>query len=134
MLAAAQPHPDTLWTNLYNGTTDERAVGIRTLPDEGYAVAATIEREGQTDFFLERIGSLGQRNWTKVYGGPSDEEAHGLCLTPGGGYVLFGRTRSFGAGNWDLWLLKANYYSDSLWAHTYGSSSSEWGMAIAPRL
>ena len=132
VMALAQPSPDTLWTYLYNPTTDERPCGVFTLPDEGYIVGGTIERVGQNDFFLTRINSIGQRNWIEIFGGEFDDEAHGLCLTPDGGYALMGRTRSFGAGSYDFWLVKANYFGDTVWTRTYGSSAAEWGMAIAP--
>ncbi len=44
--------------------------------------------------------------WTQTYGGTSYDQAHSVVETADGGYAIAGSTRSFGAGNWDFWLIK----------------------------
>jgi len=44
--------------------------------------------------------------WAKSYGGDSTDEARSIQQTSDGGYVVAGRTRSFGAGSEDFWVLK----------------------------
>lgn len=62
--------------------------------------------------------------WTKTYGGSEEDRVYGVQrLSNGSGYLVCGFTRSFSAGNQDLWILKINEQGDTLWTYTYGG----WG-------
>ncbi|MEA3475468.1 MAG: hypothetical protein U9R23_03360, partial [Candidatus Cloacimonadota bacterium] len=60
--------------------------------------------------------------WTKSYGGSQGDGASGVQIIDGG-YLIVGTTRSFGAGNEDLWLIRVNEQGDTSWTNTYGG----WG-------
>ena len=45
-----------------------------------------------------------------------------MCKTSDGGFVLAGYTNSFGAGNYDFWLVKVNATGDMQWNKTYGGA------------
>jgi len=65
--------------------------------------------------------------WTKTYGGPDYDEGHSVCETSDGSYIVAGYTKSFGAGEPDVWLIKTDPNGDTLWTKTYGGS--EWDQA-----
>ncbi len=44
--------------------------------------------------------------WSKTFGGSVDDLASSVIQTSDGGYALAGFTDSYGAGMWDLWLVK----------------------------
>jgi hypothetical protein len=44
--------------------------------------------------------------WTQTYGGTNRDYAYSVVQTSDGGYALVGYTDSFGAGNFDFWLVK----------------------------
>jgi hypothetical protein len=44
--------------------------------------------------------------WNRTYGGTSDDWAEALVQSGEGGYTTAGRTASFGAGNYDCWLVE----------------------------
>jgi hypothetical protein len=44
--------------------------------------------------------------WQKTYGGEDHEEANSIQSTGDGGFIVAGETESFGAGEWDVYLLK----------------------------
>jgi hypothetical protein len=46
--------------------------------------------------------------WNKTYGGNQTDQAEDLVQSSDGGYVLTGQTNSFGAGDYDIWLVKTN--------------------------
>ncbi|MBK8565399.1 MAG: hypothetical protein IPN76_19145 [Saprospiraceae bacterium] len=48
-----------------------------------------------------------------------------------GGYVVGGTTRSFGAGDYDVYLLKISDNGILEWSQTYGGAFGEWGTYIA---
>ncbi|MDH3269269.1 MAG: T9SS type A sorting domain-containing protein, partial [Ignavibacteria bacterium] len=44
--------------------------------------------------------------WEKIVGGPQYDEAYSISQISDGEYIVTGYTKSFGAGNSDIWLLK----------------------------
>jgi len=46
--------------------------------------------------------------WAQTYGGTNDDEAYSMVQTVDGGYAVAGSTASFGAGNYDFWLVKTD--------------------------
>jgi hypothetical protein len=63
------------------------------------------------DFQLLKCTESGVLSWEKIVGGSSDDKAYSVWQTNDGGYVVTGYTKSFGAGDSDIWLLK--FRSDS---------------------
>ncbi len=74
--------------------------------------------------------SNAQQRWEKTYGGPFNEGGLSVRQTADGGYVVTGETNSFGAGNWDVYLIKTNASGDTLWTRTYGGPGDDEGESI----
>ena len=68
--------------------------------------------------------------WTRTYGGSSSD--YGFCVqqTADEGFVFVGNTQSFGAGGGDVYLVKTNSNSDTLWTRAYGGASTDNGYGI----
>ena len=60
------------------------------------------------DAFLIKTDSAGVVLWARTYGDTSWEFASALTTTPDGGYALAGGARSYGAGNYDAFLVKTD--------------------------
>ncbi|MEW5765066.1 MAG: PKD domain-containing protein [Acidobacteriota bacterium] len=69
--------------------------------------------------------------WGKAYGGADSDHGFLVKQTGDGGFLLGGDTASFGAGQQDLLLLKADASGSVVWAKAYGTSGNEFG-AILP--
>lgn len=75
--------------------------------DGGYAiVGATRFGSGDSDVYLARADAEGTVLWKKWIGGPWPDRATAVLETAEGDIVLAGQTRSFGAGSYDVWLIK----------------------------
>ena len=61
------------------------------------------------DFQLLKCDENGVLSWEKIIGGPSDDKAYSVWQTNDSCYVVTGYTKSFGAGDSDIWLLKFKY-------------------------
>ena len=123
---------DTLWTRTYGGSNDDQAYSVQQTTDGGYILSgATMSYgAGSKDFYLIKTDSAGVALWTRTYGGNHIECARSIQQTTDGGYIVAGYTGSYGAGAYDVYLIKTNSNGDSLWTRTYGGEYSDQGFSV----
>lgn len=68
--------------------------------------------------------------WQSNTGGIYNEVGYAGVQTDDGGFAILGSTYSFGAGDFDIYLLKINSVGDTTWTATYGGDSTEYGYDI----
>ena len=71
-------------------------------------------------FAIVATGFCQDTLWTRAYGGTGNDFCYSVCQTPDGGFVMGGMTSSFGAGLYDLYLMKTDENGDSVWSTIYG--------------
>jgi len=96
---------------------------------------------GSRDFWLVKADANGNMLWNRTYGGPEWDSAYSLVETPDEGYILAGWTKSFGAGEYDCWVIRIDVNGNMELNQTYGGAGndvawslvklSEGGYAIA---
>jgi len=108
---------DSIWSKTYGGMLDDYGNALDETSDGGFIIVGSTESFGfgKTDVYLMRVDSHGDTLWTKTYGGELDEGGYSVRQTFDGGYIIAGSTESFGAGNYDFWIIK----TDSLGNTTY---------------
>jgi uncharacterized delta-60 repeat protein len=68
--------------------------------------------------------------WAKTYGGSSANHLSSLDLTSDGGYIVAGNTMSFGAGGYDVWVLKLNSTGSVVWQKTFGGAGTDGASSV----
>ncbi len=123
---------DTLWTKTYGGINHDRATSGQQTTDGGYIIAGYTKSfgAGQNDVYLIKTNPLGDTLWTKTYGGANFDMANSVQQTADGGYIITGSTKSFGAGGYDIYLIKTNSMGDTLWTKTYGGNTDDYGRHV----
>jgi len=115
------------WERSFGG--DSTDVGFSVIQDsDGYYVVAGYTKSfgaGGRDIWVLKVDTLGDTVWTRTYGGAMDENVVEILETNDGGYFLAGITRSFGAGDNDIYLMKINNNGDTIWTKTIGGDSSD---------
>lgn len=114
---------DSLWAKTYEGATG-MPYFVQQTSDSGYIIAGQIELSSP-DIYLIKTDAQGDTLWTKTYGGTAADEAWDVQETSDSGYIVVGATRSFGAGNWDFYLIKTDAYGNMLWTKTYGGGAGD---------
>ena len=69
--------------------------------------------------------------WKKNYGlTTADDYGRAVVGTNDGGIAIVGYTGSYGAGGFDVWLIKTDANGNSLWSKTYGGVGDDYGYSL----
>jgi ribosomal protein S11 len=120
------------WAKTYGGTDYDWASSVQQTSDGGYIVAGhtTSLGAGYDDAFLVKTDASGNIIWAKTYGGTGDDKARSVQQTSDGGYIVAGYTASFGAGYYDIFLIKTDASGNIQWAKTYGGTDYDWASSV----
>ena len=131
-LFSALPALASQWAKTYGGSGYDEGSAIQQTGDGGYIVAGYTQSfgAGRYDGWVLKLNADGSVAWQKTYGGSSDDYAYAIQQTGDGGYIVGGFTQSFGAGNYDAWVLKLNADGSVAWQKTYGGSGNDYANAI----
>ncbi len=111
-----------IWSQTYGGADDDALVYLVETSDGGYALFGNTYSfgAGDSDFWLVKTDESGNIEWNQTYGGENSDIACSFVQTTDGGYALACNTRSFGAGDYDFWLVKTDDAGNMEWNQTYG--------------
>jgi len=124
--------PDIEWSKSFGGSGDDIAYSIWQTSDGGYIVVGTTRSFGAGDFdvLLVKFNSKGDVEWFKTFGGPKLDVVYSVQQTSDGGYIVAGYTESYGAGGWDILLIKFDSMGNVEWFKTYGGSADDWAYCV----
>jgi len=103
------------WEKTFGGSGYNDAYSVEQTTDGGYIVAAmtTSYGAGGMDFYLVKTDASGNTEWEKTIGGSDDDYAWSVEQTIDGGYIVVGDTRSYGAGEEDVYLVKVGQLANT---------------------
>ena len=132
ILIKADSIGDAVWVQTYGDTDPDLGFSVRETADGGYIIAGRSRSYGAggDDVYLIRTDDAGDTVWTRTYGGPDDDEGYSVDETADGGYIVVGKTRSFGGGPCNVYLIKTDGVGDTVWTRTYGGRAVDWGSGV----
>jgi hypothetical protein len=129
VLGATGSYTETTWPECIVATT----AAVPPNPSGIVGDQASAEEiADNTDIILLRLDAEGNRREEKIFGGSAIDRPLALQMTPDGGMVILGRTTSFGAGNYDAWLIRTDAAGNELWQKTFGGPNYDWATALLP--
>jgi hypothetical protein len=112
---------DTIWTRVYEDTKGIVVADIQNAMNGEYVIVGSRKWNGiDWDVFLLKINAYGDSIWSKTYGGTEDDLGHSVKKTVDGGYIIAGRTKSYGTGGTDAYLIKVDSLGDTIWTSAFG--------------
>jgi hypothetical protein len=117
------------WTQAYGGPAVDVGWGLVQTKDGGYAMSGYTFSfgAGGQDGWLIKTDANGNMQWNKTYGGTNDDSLQTIIIATDGGFAIAGKTRSLGAGNLDVWLVKTDSYGNVQWSKTFGGTEDDSG-------
>jgi hypothetical protein len=101
-----------IWNKTYGGAHSDLGYSVQETSDGGYVIAGYTRSFGNKDddVYLIRVDSEGNELWSRTYGiqGTTNNVEWGYSVqqTSDGGYIIAGKTKSFGAGEYDVYIVK----------------------------
>jgi hypothetical protein len=86
-----------------------------------FSTAVVFCANNLTPYLVSASSSTG---WSRTYGGADLDSVEAVIQTSEGGYALAGRTKSFGSGDYEFWLIKTDSLGNLEWNKTYGAGSA----------
>jgi len=108
------------------------AYSVQQTSEGGYIVAGEMTPAGATaaDAFVLKLKSDGSIDWQKSYGGTGDDRAWSIRQASDGGFIVAGETNSFGAGDFDIWVLKLQPDGSIDWQRTFGGNKDDTAYSV----
>lgn len=127
---------DSLWQVLCGAEySTERGLSVIQTADGGYLAGGysddTAHVAGGYDMYVVKTDGNGNIQWQGYYGGADYDYCYEVAQTSDGNYLLCGYTRSYGAGNYDMYLVAVDGQGNQLWTMTFGGADSDYGYGMA---
>ncbi|TPE43039.1 SBBP repeat-containing protein [Pontibacter mangrovi] len=131
------------WDRSYGGEDSDRLYAVEQTSDSGYVLGGssssgisgekTETSKGESDYWIIKIDSIGNKEWDKTYGGDMSEWFSSLQGTNDRGYILGGYSESgisgdkseAALGNYDYWVVKVDSVGNKKWDKTLGGQGED---------
>lgn len=120
------------WSRTIWGTGGDYGFCIIQTTDGGYAMSGTTASfgVGYIDIYVVKLDNNGAFQWGKTFGGSNYDYGYSIIQTTDGGYAVAGTTNSFGAGNYDAYILKLDGRGNLQWSKTVGGANDDDFLSI----
>lgn len=100
---------NVVWQKTYGGEALEYGFDVVPVSD-GYVFTGSTSSFGTMfyDLWVVKVDLYGEQVWDQIYGGTMIDIGRSLILNASGGFTILGQTSSYGAGEYDFWIIKTD--------------------------
>ena len=122
---------DTVWTRTFdNYYMQGKGWDVIRTQDGNYVAAGQTWPTGNGNVFLMKFDDNGDTLWMRNYGGDLLEFGNSVKQTQDGGFIIAGGSKSYGEGQYDVYLIRTDSEGDTLWTRTYGGYLDDFGHCL----
>lgn len=128
---------NVLWEKTYGGSNWDFGYWIARSAAGGFILIGSTQSfgSGSSDIYILRLNDNGDTLWTRTYGGADEDEGAEIIELPSGHFYLAGKTKSFGAGGYDIISMKIGSNGDTTsgngWHRIFGGNLDDEGTSVA---
>jgi hypothetical protein len=117
---------------LYGGVTSDLAIDLSFLRQHAKSWRLLDWRRTTLEETYPRGTELKPEpsTWSRTFGGPGSDGASSVQQTTDGGFVAAGETESFGAGVYDVYLIKTDANGEEEWSRRFGGADMDFGWSV----
>ncbi len=123
-----------LWQRTFGSDKSDYGFSVQQTSDGGFILLGfTLHVESlfaPGDALLIKTDAEGAIQWQHTFGGDKYDGGYSVQQTSDGGFILVGSTWSFGAGKYDVWLIKTDGEGTIQWQRTFGGSEVDDGSSV----
>ncbi|MBW8049565.1 MAG: hypothetical protein FVQ77_04350 [Cytophagales bacterium] len=123
---------DVLWEKSFGGKDYDAGYSVQQTDDNGYIITGETSSfgAGVDDVYIIKTSVKDDDHLTKTYGGKDSDVGYSVQQTADGGFIITGLTSSFGAGGFDVYLVKTDARGEALWTKSIGGKQSDAGRSV----
>jgi hypothetical protein len=133
-----------LWDRSFGGTDNDELLSVQETFDGGFILGGfswsgaggnkTSRNYGDSDFWVIRVDSAGNKLWEQSFGGRDADSVRSLQQTRDGGFVLGGisasgttgtKTSPYFGGTADFWVVRLDEGGSKLWELSLGGMDDD---------
>lgn len=121
------------WSRTHGGLSSDGAWSVQQTADGGFIFTGWTFSSGPGflgNAWLVKTDPLGHQSWSQVFGGTGVDRGYAVRQTVDGGYILAGYTDSYGAGLYDMLLIKTDPDGDQTWLETFGGTGRDYASSV----
>ncbi len=122
---------DTVWTLMLGGAYKDPFGSMTLCPaDSGYVFTGgnmSLNGGSHQDMWIVKTDTGGNVLWQNNFGGTGTEYGYAIDTTDDGGYIMAGLTSTYGAGLWDIYVVRVDDVGNMIWQKWFGLENNEAG-------
>lgn len=113
-----------IWSKAFGGIYNETGYSLLQTQDKGFILVGTkwniyLKKH---NIWLLKVGSTGDIEWERIINETSSGYGQKIIESLDNSYIVGGVTKELGNDWYDLWLLKMDYFGNTIWEQVYSMS------------